>query len=118
MFFTGDTVLSRVRSLRFVLSFSMLQQSDTDLMLMCSLFPGPPATSIQNPTWNICSDTNRTEAILTRFKVIDSLITGKTLVLAFHEYFQVSLPNDFDTMVHGPQFFTVGGLQYSQVLEM
>lgn len=41
--------------------------------------------TIQNPDWNIFSDTNRTQAVHTSIDLMETLATSKTLAMLYHE---------------------------------
>lgn len=57
-------------------------------------------TLIQNPEWNIITDTNRATAISTRYNLMDELSDARTMMLSYH----VAFPGLDFIVCDGPSF--------------
>ncbi len=64
----------------------LVQSRSMKLMVVGDTFISR-TTTIQNPAWNIVTDTNRTLAIQTRYSLMDQLSDDRTMTLAYHVTF-------------------------------
>ena len=64
----------------------MLRSHGKELMVVGDTFPSR-TTVVQHPEWVICSDTNATTAVRTRYDLLDNLADEETQILSFHEEF-------------------------------
>ncbi len=64
----------------------LVQSRSKKLMVVGDTFISR-TTTIQNPAWNIITDTNRTLAIQRRYSLMDQLSDDRTMTLAYHVTF-------------------------------